>query len=203
MSNPKQKEILILFLCLLIGFALRFYTYDRKSLWMDEVYTFNDSRYGFKEQLAFYKENPTFLHPPSMTYHISLSQDGRSYSLLMFLGIAGLYFFMKHLKSSKKRYLILVALFFAILFHTSYSSIPFITLSQILWFYRPNQESKKPTLSSFFILNVLILLFCLPWIIFVAANYLGQTLMDSRHTEGTGSLFHILYGIINDWATNY
>ncbi len=111
-----------------------------------------------------------------MTYHISLSQDGRSYSLLMFLGMAGLYFFMKHLKSSKKRYLILVALFFAILFHTSYSSIPFIAFSQILWFYRPNEESKKPTLSSFFILNGLILLFCLPWIIFVVVNYIGQPL---------------------------
>ena len=147
MSNPKQKEILILLLCLLIGFALRFYTFDQKSLWLDEIYTFNDSRDGFKDQLKFYKENPTFLHPPLffilthlfypftkperdlriiplifgtlsipmiyllarsfspsialpctlsltfMTYHISLSQDGRSYSLLMFLGMAGLYFF--------------------------------------------------------------------------------------------------------------
>ncbi len=31
---------------------------------MDEVYTFNDSRYDLKEQLKFYKENPTYLHPP-------------------------------------------------------------------------------------------------------------------------------------------
>jgi len=257
MKTSKQRELLILLFCLLIGFALRFYTFDQKSLWVDEVHTFNDSRDDLKGQLKFYKENPTNLHPPLffilthlfypfekperdlriiplifgtlstpmiyllarsfsssialpctlvltfMTYHISLSQDGRSYSLLMFIGMAGLYFFMKHLKSSKKRYLILVALFFAILFHTSYSSIPFITLSQILWFYRPNQESKKPTLSSFFILNGLILLFCLPWIIFVVANYIGQPLMDSRHTEGTGSLFHILYGILHDWVPNY
>jgi len=257
MGNSKQKEIFILLFCLLIGFALRFYTFDQKSLWVDEVYTFNDSRDDLKGQLNFYKENPNHLHPPLffilthifypfekperdlriiplifgilsilmiyllarsfspsialpctlaltfMTYHISLSQDGRSYSLLMFFGMAGLYFFIKHLQSSKKRYLVLVALFSAVLFHTSYSSIPFIAFSQILWFYRPNQESKKPTLSSFFILNGLILLFCLPWIIFVLTNYIGQPLMDSRHTEGTGSLFHILYGILHDWVPNY
>ncbi len=254
MNNPFKKEIFILFLCLLIGFALRFYTFDQKSLWVDEVHTFNDSRDDLKGQIKFYKENPTFLHPPFffilthlfypfekperdlriiplifgtlsilmiyllarqfssaialpctlalafMTYHISLSQDGRSYSLLMFLGMAGLYFFLKHLKTSKNKYLILVALLFAVLFHTSYSSIPFITLSQILWFYRPNEEPKKPTLSSFFILNGLILLFCLPWILFVAFNYKGQQIMHPLHTEGAGSFIIIFYGILHDWV---
>jgi hypothetical protein len=134
-----------------------------------------------------------------MTYHISLSQDGRSYSLLMFLGMTGLYFFMKHLTTSKKRYLILVAFFFSTLFYTSYSSIPFIVLSQILWFYRPSEESKKPTLSSFFILNGLILLFCLPWIIFVAVNYKSLTI-DPFHTENPGSFWYITYGVLHDWV---
>jgi len=150
-NRAKSKEILILILCVLIGFALRLYTFDQKSLWMDEIYTFDDSRDDFNGQLRFYGENPTFLHPPLffilthlfypfpkperdlriiplifgtlsilmifflsrsfspavalpctlsltfMAYHISLSQDGRSYSLLMFFGMMGLYFFMKHL----------------------------------------------------------------------------------------------------------
>jgi hypothetical protein len=254
MNKIGQKEILILILCLIVGFALRFYTFDQKSLWMDEVHTFNDSRDDLKGQIKFYKENPTYLHPPLffilthsfypftkperdlriiplifgilsipmiyflsrqfspsiaipcaisltlMTYHISLSQDGRSYSLLLFLGMAGLYFFMKHLQTSKKKYLLLVALFFSILFHTSYSSIPFITLSQILWFYRPKEEAKKPTLSSFLILNGLILLFCLPWSLFVAVNYKGQMIMDPFHTESPGSFGYILYGILHDWV---
>src|SRR4030067_1038373 len=146
MSTSKQKEILILLLCLLIGFALRFYTFDKKSLWLDEIHTFNDSRFGLKDQLKFYEDRPHYLHPPLffllthqfypftkperdlriiplvfgtlsipmiyllarlfspgialpcaislafMAYHISLSQEGRSYALLMFLGMAGLYF---------------------------------------------------------------------------------------------------------------
>ncbi len=254
MNNLKRKEMIILLFCVLIGFALRFYTFDQKSLWMDEIYTFNDSRYGFKEQLAFYKENPTFLHPPLffilthlfypfekpeqelrivplifgtlsipmiyllarqftpaiaipctigltfMAYHISLSQDGRSYSLLMFLGITALYFFMKHLSSTKKKYLFGSALFSAISIHTSYSTIPFIIFSQFLWFYRPVEEAKKTTLSSFFTLNSLILLFCLPWTLFLLLNYKGQAVMDSFHTEGTGSFLNILYGVFHDWV---
>ena len=253
MDKAKKKEIFILILCVLMGFVLRFYSFDQKSLWMDEIHTFNDSRDDFKGQIKFYKEKPTYLHPPLffilthqfypftkperdlriiplifgtlsipmiyllaksfspgiafpcalsltlMTYHISLSQDGRSYSLLMFLGMTGLYFFMKHLTTSKKRYLILVAFFFSTLFYTSYSSIPFIVLSQILWFYRPSEESKKPTLSSFFILNGLILLFCLPWIIFVAVNYKSLT-MDPFHTENPGSFWYITYGVLHDWV---
>lgn len=254
MNNPLKKEIFILLLCLIIGFALRFYTFDQKSLWMDEVHTFNDSRDHLKGQIKFYKENPTFLHPPLffilthqfypftkperdlriiplifgtlsipmiyllarqfsphiallctlsltfMAYHISLSQDGRSYSLLMFLGMTGLYFLMKHLQTTKRGYLILVALFFAILFHTSYSSIPFIVLSQILWFYRPNEEDKRPALSSFLILNGLVLLLCLPWIIFVLVNYRVQPIMDPLHTESPGSLWYILSGVLHDWV---
>jgi len=254
MNNLKRKELIILLFCVLIGFALRFYTFDQKSLWMDEIYTFNDSRYGLKEQLAFYKDNPTFLHPPLffilthqfypfnkperdlriiplifgtlsipmlyllarsfslsialpcalsltfMAYHISLSQDGRSYSMFMFLGMAGLYFFMRHLETSKRRYLVPVAFFFSTLFYTSYSSIPFIVLSQFLWFYRPTEEVKRPAFSSFLILNGLILLFCLPWILFVGLHYKGQGVMDPFHTEGIGSFVNILYGVFHDWV---
>ncbi len=254
MNNLRRKELIILLFCVLIGFALRFYTFDQKSLWMDEIYTFNDSRYGFKEQLVFYKDNPAFLHPPLffilthlfypfekpeqelriiplifgtlsipmiyllarqftpiiaipctialtfMAYHISLSQDGRSYSLLMFLGITALYFFIKHLSSTKKRYLFGSALFSAISIHTSYSAILFIIFSQFLWFYRPVEEVKKTTLSSFFTLNSLILLFCLPWTIFLLLNYKGQAVMDPFHTEGTGSFINILYGVFHDWV---
>jgi len=254
MWNSNRKEISILLLCLLIGFALRFYTFDKKSLWMDEVYTFNDSRDGLKDQIKFYKDNPAFLHPPLffvltnlfypfekperdlriiplisgtlsilifyffvklfspaialpctisltfMAYHISLSQDGRSYSLLMLLGIIALYFFMKHLSSGKKQYLIGSALFFAISIHTSYSAIPLIVFSQLLWFYQPNEKAKKPTLSSVFELNGLTLLFCLPWALFLLLNYKGQVFMDPFHTEGTGSFFNILYGVLHDWV---
>jgi len=255
MNNLKQREIFILILCLFIGFALRFYTFDQKSLWMDEVYTFNDSRDDLKGQIKFYKQNPTFLHPPLffilthqfypftkperdlriiplifgtlsilmiyllarqfsphialpctlsltfMAYHISLSQDARSYSLLLFLSMSGLYFFMKHLQTSKKEYLILVAFFFSTLFYTSYSSIPFIALSQILWFYRPNEENKKPVLSSFLTLNGLIFLFCLPWIIFLISNYKGQPIVEElRYTKDTISIWSTAYWILHDWA---
>src|SRR3974377_1866335 len=64
MSVTTRKEVFVLILCLLIGFALRFYTFGEKSLWVDEVYTFNDSRVDLNGQIKFYKENPTFLHPP-------------------------------------------------------------------------------------------------------------------------------------------
>ena len=134
MEKINRKEVIFLILCLIVGFALRFHTFDQRSLWMDEFHTFNDSRDDLKGQIKFYKENPTYLHPPLffilthffspftkperdlriiplifgtlsipmiyflarsfspyiallctvsltfMTYHISLSQDGRSYS---------------------------------------------------------------------------------------------------------------------------
>ena len=222
MSNSKRKEILILIFCLLLGFGLRFYTFDQKSLWLDEVYTFNDSRYNFKDQLSYYEENPVYHHPPLffilthlfypptkperdlriiplifgtlsipliyflarlfcanialpcaisltfMAYHISLSQEGRSYALLMFLGMAGLYFLVKHIKTSNRRYLLPAALSFAISLHTSYSSIPFAILSEVFWFYHDDEKGRKYRFISFLIFNGLILLLCLPWALFVA-----------------------------------
>jgi hypothetical protein len=256
MSDSKRQEILILLLSLLLGFALRFYTFDQKSLWLDEIYTFQDSRDGFTDQLRFYKDNPSYLHPPLffllthsfypftkperdlriiplifgtlsipmiyllarqfsshialpcalsltfMTYHISLSQDGRSYSMLMFFGMAGLYFFMKHLQTSKKWYLLVTALFFSVLFYTSYSAIPFIIFSQALWLYRPDQENRKPSLASFLTLNGFTLLFCLPWVTFIGVHYRGLSLMDPMGTDGSVSLWIIMYRVLNDWASN-
>ncbi len=257
MDKIRRKEILILILCFIVGFALRFYTFDQKSLWIDEIYTFNDSRDGLKGQINFYKDYPTLLHPPLffilthlfypftkperdlrilpmifgtlsismiylvsrsfspnisipctlsltfMVYHISLSQDGRSYSMLMFLGMGGIYFFMRHLTTSKRRYLFFVALSFALSFHTSYSSIPFIALSQILWFYRPKENetsTPKQTFYSFLILNGLTLLLCLPWLLFILLNYNKQPLMDPFHTEDPGSFWIIMYGLLQDWV---
>jgi hypothetical protein len=253
MSHSKRTNILIVFLCLFMGFILRFYTFDRKSLWIDEIHTFNESKDGPLSQLEYYKENPTSLHPPLffvlthlffpfdkperdlriiplifgilsipmiyllatqfspsialpctlsltlMTYHISLSQDGRSYSMLLFLGMIGLYFFMKYLQNARGRYLILVAFFFSTLFYTSYSSILFIVLSQILWFYRPAEETKKPNLSSFFTLNGFLLLFCLPWVLFIILNYKGQTIMDPLHGS-PGPFLKIISSVFNDWV---
>ena len=254
LDKIKKREILILILCLITGFALRFYTFDQKSLWMDEIYTFYDSRDDIKGQIKFYKSDPTYLHPPLffilthsfypftkperdlriiplifgtlsipmlyllarqftssialpctlsltfMVYHISLSQDGRSYSMIMFLGMVGLYFFIKYLKTSKRRYLPLTAFFFSLLFYTSYSSIPFITLSQILWFYKPGEEVRKPKLSPFLVLNGLILLFCLPWVLFILFNYKGQSLMHPLHKEAPESFMDILYNLFHDWV---
>jgi hypothetical protein len=254
MNNSKRKEIIILLLCLLVGFALRFYTFDKKSLWMDEIHTYNDSRDDFRNQLKFYKDNPAFLHPPLffilthqfypftkperdlriiplifgtlsipmiyllarsfspniaipctlsltfMAYHISLSQDGRSYAFVMFLGMAALYFFLKHLITLKKGYLGIAAFFFAALLHTSYSSIPFLVISQLFWLYRMKEDCLKPTFSSFLILNILTLLLCLTWIIFVLVNYKGGIIMDPFHTEGVDSFWHILYGVFHDWV---
>jgi uncharacterized membrane protein len=254
MTNPKRKEIFVLFLCLFIGFALRYYHLDQKSLWLDEVHTYNDSRDSFKEQIKFYKENPVYLHPPLffvlthflypfqkperdlriiplvsgtlsipliyliarsfapqiaipcmvaltfMAYHISLSQDGRSYVLLMFFAMASLYFFIQHLKTSKKKYLIFTAFFYALLFYTSYSSIPFILFSQILWFYKLDEHQKTSPLSSFLILTALTLLFILPWITFVISNYKGQIIIGPTHREDPGPLWSLLYGVLHDWV---
>jgi len=60
--------------------------------------------------------------------------------------------------------------------------------------------NEKPHLSSFLILNSLILLLCIPWILFLALNYNGQPLMDPHHTEDPGSLWSIMYWILNDWV---
>ena len=254
MSNSEKKKVFILIICFLIGFALRFYTFDQKSLWIDEIHTYNDSRDDIQGQLNYYKENPTYLHPPLffilthqfypfdkperdlriiplifgtlsipmiyllarlfspaialpctisltfMAYHISLSQDGRDYSLTMFLGILSLYFFMKYLKTSKKRYLILTPFFFGALFHTSYSTIPFIILSQILWFYRVSKDNKVPLFSSCLILNGTLLLLCIPWILFLAHNYHGQAMIHPYELKVIISFWGILSNMLNDWA---
>jgi len=254
MSEQKRKEIFILLLCLLLGFALRIYTFDRKSLWIDEIHTFNDSRDGIKDQLKYYKENPTYLHPPLffvlthsfypfakperdlriipllfgilsiamfyllsrqfspniaipctlsltfMTYHIYLSQNGRPYSLIMFAGMAGLYFFIRHLKTFQKRYLFPAAFFFATLFYTSYSSIQFIVLSQILWFYQLREDNKKPAFSSFLIFNGIILFLCLPWLFFLGLNYHRQPFIDPIASQDLGPFSVMAYGILNDWV---
>ena len=257
MNPDKRREIIFLFLLVLIGFVLRFYTFDQRSLWVDEIHTFNDSRDDLKGQINFYKETPTYLHPPLffvlthlfhpftsperdlrilplmfgtlsipmiylvsglfsplialpctfsltfMTYHISLSQDGRSYSFLMFIGMASLFFFLRYLKTLKKRFLIPVAVLYAILFHTSYSSIPFILFSQLLWFYRRDAESKKPDVSAFFLLSGLTLLFCLPWILFIILHYRGEPVMDPFHTESPGSLGSMVYSLFHDWVPRF
>jgi hypothetical protein len=254
MSDSKRKEIFILILCLLLGFALRFYTFDRKSLWIDEIHTFNDSRDDIRGQLSFYKENPSYLHPPLffilthqfypftkperdlriiplifgtlsipmiyllarsfsppialpctlslifMTYHISLSQDGRAYSLTMFLGMLSLYFFIKYLKTSEKRYLVLTPFFFATLFYTSYSALPFIALSQILWFYRVSEGNKRPPFHSFLVLNGVFFSLCIPWILFLALNYQGQALVYPYEHKVLLSFWGIVSNMLNDWV---
>jgi len=254
LDRKARKEILILFLCILVGFALRLYTFDQKSLWIDEIHTFNDSRDGLKGQIEFYKSNPTYLHPPLffvlthffypfskpeqdlriiplifgtlsipmiyflsrlfsphialpctlsltfMTYHISLSQDGRSYSMLMFLGMGGLYFLVKHLKTPRRMYLLLVGVIFSALFHTSYNSIPFIVLSQSLFLYTTNENGKKTGLSSLLISNGTVLLISFPWILFLALNYKGEPVLDPMSSQSIGSLWNILYGIFSDWV---
>lgn len=240
--------------CLLVGFAVRLYAFDQKSLWMDEIYTYNDSRDDLKGQFEFYQENPTYLHPPLffvlthlfypftkperdlrifplvfgilsipmiyflsksfspnialpctvslslMTYHIALSQEGRSYTMVMLLGMVALCLLIRYFNTSKKPYLCLASLTFAVLFYTSYISIPFIVFSQLLWFSDIGEMNQKRFVSSFAILNGLFGLFSIPWLIFVALNFKGQPIMDPLHTEGTGSFPAILYRIFNDWT---
>jgi hypothetical protein len=254
-NEVKKEKMLLLLLCLIIGFALRFYGFDHKSLWIDEVHTYNDSREGLKGQIQYFKEHPAdFLHPPLfyvlthifypfekperdlrivplvfvtlsvpmiyfiagtfsssiaipctlaltfMAYHISFAQDGRPYSLMMFLGMVGLYFFLRHLRTHRKLDLVLVALSFAFLFYTSYSSIPFILLSQLLWLYHMGEDDKKPGVTSFLILNAIILLLCAPWILFLILNYKGQPITNTFFVEDFGSLWNIFLGIFNDWV---
>jgi hypothetical protein len=257
MSQPKRKEIFIILLCVIIGLALRVYTFDQKSLWIDEIHTFNDSRDGLEGQLKYYEENPTNLHPPLfyilthlfhpftkperdlriiplifgtlsipmiyflsrlfspaialpctlsltfMTYHIYFSQDGRMYSLIMFFGMVGLYFFMKHLETSRKIYLLFVAICFAILLHTNYSSILFIAVAQILWIYRTNETRKRPAFTSFLILNGITLLLCIPWVLFIIVNHKGQPFMDPLTIQDIGSLWSLMQAILNDWVPLY
>jgi 4-amino-4-deoxy-L-arabinose transferase-like glycosyltransferase len=256
LQSTKRKELLFLALCLFIGFSLRFYGFDHKSLWIDEVNTFNDSRDGLSGQIEFYKKNPTYLHPPLffilthlfypfttperdlriiplifgtlsipmiylmsrlfshniaipctlsltfMVYHIYFSQEGRPYSFLMFLGMTALYFFIKHLITLKKRYLLLVSILFTTLFLTNYTAILFVAFSQILWFYKIDEDHQKPPISSFFLLNGLFLLFSGPWFLFLALNYRGQLITELQHPEAPGSFASILYWVLNDWVSN-
>jgi uncharacterized membrane protein len=252
----KEKEILILIFCLLVGFALRFYTFDRKSLWIDEIHTFNESRDDLGGQLRYYQENPTHLHPPLffilthlfypfpkperdlrviplifgilslpmiyllsrsfsprialpctfalalMTYHIHYSQEGRVYSLTFFWGMVGLYFLIKHLESSKQKYLFFTGLTFSLLVHLSYSTIPFILLSQLLFFYRREGNRFPTPFRSLLILNGLICLFCAPWFLFVALNYRGQPIMDPLTVQEIGPFSSLLSAVLNDWASS-
>ena len=63
-TRTAAKQAVFVLLCTLIAFSLRFYTFDRKSLWLDEIHTLNDSRPDIHAQFKFYKENPLNLHPP-------------------------------------------------------------------------------------------------------------------------------------------
>jgi len=255
--KEKRKTIVILLLCLIVGFALRFYSFDRKSLWFDEIYTYQDSRDGLGGQLQYYQERPNYLHPPLfyllshifypfpkperdlrilplifgtlsipmifllakqfsrgiafpctlaltfMTYHIALSQEGRSYSFILFFGMAALYFLVRHLLTGKKLLLVPTALCFAVIFHASYSAIPLMAFSQLLWLYQPEGQQKKPTFGSFLLLNALIGLFCGPWVIFLFSHYQGQPLKDPFHHEDPGSFWSILYGVFHDWVPHW
>ena len=244
-----NKEILALLLCLLLGFALRFYTFDQRSLWLDEVYTFEDSRDDLKAQFKFYQENSTFLHPPLffilthqfypfpkperdlriiplifgtlsipmiyllarsfapqialpcaislalMAYHICISQDGRVYSFLMFFGMMSLFLLIRYLKTFKWIYLILSALVYNLLFFSSYSSIPFIVFSQILWFYQPREDGQKPKISSFFILSGLTSLLIIV-LARICRAQLQRATRDGSHAYGIPWVFlrHSLWG---------
>ena len=256
MSNPKRKEILILLLCLLIGFALRFYAFDKKSLWIDEIHTFNESRDDLGGQLRHYQENPTHLHPPLffilthifypfqkperdlrviplifgmlslpmiyflsrsfsprialpctlalalMTYHIHYSQEGRVYSLTLFWGMAGLFFLMKHLETSRQKYLLFTGLTFSLLFYLSYSTILFILLCQLFFFYRREGNRFLTPFRSLLILNGWICFFCAPWFLFVALNYTGQPIMDPLIVQEIGPFSSLLSAVLKDWASS-
>jgi uncharacterized membrane protein len=256
MSNSKRKDIVILILCLLIGFALRFYAFDKKSLWIDEIHTFNESRDDLGGQLRYYRENPTHVQLPLffilthifypfskperdlrvmplifgilalptiyflsrsfsprialpctfslalMTYHIHYSQEGRVYSLTFFWGMMALYFLMKHMETSRQRYLFFTGLTFSLLFYLSYSTIPFIYLSQLLFFYRREGNRLLTPFRSLLVLNGWICLFCAPWLLFVALNYRGQPVMDPLTVQEIGPFSSLLSAVLNDWASS-
>jgi uncharacterized membrane protein len=253
-EKARRFRRILLLSCFLVGFALRFYTFDQKSLWIDEIHTFNDSRDSIEKQLEYYKEDPTYLHPPLffvlthflypftkperdlriiplifgilsipmiyllsrqfsptialpctvcltfMTYHIYLSQNGRPYSLTMFFGMAGLYFFVKHLQTLERRYLIPAAFFLAALLYLSYSSVLFVAFSQLLWLYQLRGDRRKPVFSSFLIFNGVILALCLPWLFFLTRNYHGQPFIDPIASQELGPFSAMFYGILNDWV---
>jgi len=70
----------------------------------------------------------------------------------------------------------------------------------MLWFYRIDEAQKKPKISSFFILNGLTLLLCIPWMFLILFNHKGQPFMDPLTVQDIGSLWDLLGAILNDWA---
>jgi hypothetical protein len=69
----------------------------------------------------------------------------------------------------------------------------------VLWFYRRDEDGKKPILSSFLTFNGTVLVLSLPWILFLALHYSGQPLMNPVETQSTSSIPEILYWIFHDW----
>jgi hypothetical protein len=84
--------------------------------------------------------------------------------------------------------------------YTSYSTIPFIALSQTLLFYRAREDNPKTPFSSLFILNGTLLLLCIPWFLFIISNYKGQSIMDPFTIQDIGPFSSIIQGMLNDWA---
>jgi len=250
----KNKEIFILTLCLFVGIVLRLYTFDQRSLWIDEIHTFNESRDDLHGQIKHYQQNPTSLHPPLffilthsfypfqkperdlriiplifgiisipmiyflakrfsssialpcaislafMTYHIAYSQEGRMYSMITFLGMSATYFLMRYFEAGKIKYLLPASLSLALMFYASYSSVLFIAFVQFLWFYRPEKPHPGRHISSFLLFNGWILLFCIPWILFIFIHYNGQPFMDPLTIQDIGSLPALFGTMLNDWT---
>jgi uncharacterized membrane protein len=254
MSNSKRKEIIILILCLLIGFALRFYTFDKKSLWIDEIHTFNESRDDLRGQLRYYQENPTHLQLPLffilthifypfpkperdlrviplifgmlslpmiyllarsfsprialsctfalalMTYHIHYSQEGRVYSLTLFWGMVGLYLLMKYLESSKRRYLLFAGLTFSLLVYFSYSTLPFVLLSQLLFI--EGAESNLNALSLHNHPKWVDLPFLCPLVSLCHYELPRSTYYGSLTVQEIGPFSSLFSAVLNDWASS-
>lgn len=135
-----------------------------------------------------------------MVYHISLSQDGRAYAMVMFLAMATLYCFLKFLETRKKAYMLGVPAGYALLFYTSYSSFPFIIFSQLFWFYRPQGRTTEFPWASFLTVHGIFFSLTAPWLLFLVGHYRGQPLMDPQHVEGVGSLSNLFSSVFNDWA---
>jgi hypothetical protein len=111
-----------------------------------------------------------------------------------------LYLFLNYLKTFKRRYLVFISLLWAMMVLTSYSAIPFVAIAQILWFYRPKDQIKKPRFSSILSLNMLMFTFLIPWVLFVLLNYPTKHLTDPYDPHFALSLKNILYGLLHDWA---
>ena len=85
-------------------------------------------------------------------------------------------------------------------------SIPVTVLFRLLpclsfyGFINQTKRESTPPLSSFLILNGLIILFCIPWITFLALHYKGQPITDLRNVQDPLSFWSILYGVFHDWV---